>query len=308
MKIITVGGGFLDIDGLGAGVAYAELLRVQGIPAEFVSTGGMNGSVTPTIRSWDAPVNTADIVHDEDRFVVVDNSAPDWLESCVVEGKIDEIIDHHLGYEAYWRARGITTDIEFVGACSTQIYERWVRADKIDEMSKMSAGLLVSGILDNTLDFKAGVTTERDKIAYADLLKRSGLSGIWDECYFEECQDNLERNLENALIYDTKKNIQYQGYETPVNISQIAAWDGTRFMERKDELLRLTERFGAERSVHIISISEGKNYFITPSEKLRAFYGQVLGITYQGDTAISDRLWLRKEIMKMAIQKEKSGE
>lgn len=302
MKIVTAGGGFLDIDGLGAGVAYAELLTLQGIPAKFVSTGGMNGSVTPTIRSWNLPVNAADVVHDGDTFIVVDNSAPDWLEPCVVVGRIDEIIDHHLGHEAYWRERGVTTDIEFVGACSTQIYERWVRANKIDEMSKMSAGLLASGILDNTLDFKASVTTDRDKIAYAELLKKSGLRDRWDEHYFEECQEDLEGNLENALIYDTKMSIQYPGCEKPVNISQIAAWNGRRFLERKDELLRLTERFGPDRSVHIISISEGKNYFVTPSEKLRTYYGQILGVPYQGDTAASDRLWLRKEIMKQSLE------
>lgn len=302
MKIVTVGGGFLDIDGLAAGVAYAELLNVQGKQAVFVSTGGMNESVTPTIRSWGLPLKTAYEVNKDDRFIVVDNSAPDWLELFVTDEKIDEIIDHHLGHEAYWQSRGVATDIQFIGAASTLVYERWKKAGRLQDMSELSARLLWSGILDNTLNFKASVTTERDRQAARELQEKSGFGNEWAGQYFDECQQGIEQRLPDALKNDTKRGITYPGYEQPVNISQLVVWDGKRLLEKTDELLRLTELYGIERSIHLISISEGKNYFITPSVGLRHYYGHILDIRYDGEVAASDRLWLRKEIMKEAIR------
>lgn len=302
MNIVTVGGGFLDIDGLAAGVAYAELLNLQGKPAQFVSTSRMNASVTPTIKRWDLPIQTAYNVNNDDRYIVVDNSSPEWLERFVREDKIDEIVDHHLGHEAYWQERGVTTDIQFIGAASTLIYERWEKTGKRNETSQLSARLLMCGILDNTLDFKASVTTERDKKAYASLEKRAELGDGWPAQYFEECQQGIEDNLEESLRDDTKKGVHYPGHSSAVTISQLVVWDGRRLAAKKDELLELTKLYGEERSVHIVSISEGKNYFLTTSTSLQQFYEQRLGVHYNGDVAVSDRLWLRKEIMKEAIE------
>lgn len=305
MIVVTVGGGFLDIDGLGAGVAYAELLTLLGKPAAFICTGRMNASITTTIRNWELPLKTEYGVNKSNRFVVVDNSAPKFLEPFVAQDKIDEIIDHHLGNEAYWQERGVKTDIEFVGACCTQIYERWVRANKLGEMSALSARLLTTGILDNTLNLKASVTTQRDKKAYAELSKIGGLSGAWPDEYFAEVQVYIETHLSEAIKNDTKFEIQYPGYETRVTISQLVVWDGKKLLGQKDKLLVLTELYGTERSINIVSISEGKNYFLTPSVGLRGLYERILGVCYEGLIATSDRLWLRKEIMKQAIEHER---
>ena len=301
MKIVTVGGGFLDIDGLGSGVAYAELLNLLGEPARFVSTGGMNQSVTSTLRSWALPVEISYETNKDDKFVVVDNSNPEWLEGFITEDNIDEIIDHHLGHEQYWRERGIAADIEFIGAASTMIYERWQKAGKFEEMSQLSARLLACGILDNTLNFRASVSTERDKGVYDELMEKADLGHDWPRQYFEECQQGIEKNLKDAVEKDTKRNVKYPGCDAEVAISQIVVWNGRHLLDKKEELLSITEKYGVERSINIISIEEGKNYFITTSTGLREFYGQVLGLKYKDDFATSERMWLRKEMMQKAI-------
>lgn len=302
MKVVTVGGGFLDIDGLGAGVAYAELLNLLGEPAEFVCTGKMNASVPEVVRRWKPPIRTHYAPTQSDRFIVVDNSAPKFLEPFVREEQIEEIIDHHLVHEQYWRDRGVKIDVEFIGACCTQIYERWQRASKLDAMSELSARLMMSGILDNTLNFQASITTERDKVAYADLINRANLSDGWSEQYFSSCQKYIEQNLAESMHNDTKADMRFPGYDTSVTICQIVVWDGGDLVQDKVNLLGITERYGLERSIDIISISENRTYFVTRSEGIKNFFETTLGVEFEGDTAVASRMWLRKEIMKKAIE------
>ena len=71
-------------------------------------------------------------------------------------------------------------------------------------MSKDIAILLMSAILDNTLNFQAKVTNERDKIAYKKLQKIASVNDNYAEKYFLECQQNIERDLKVSIENDTK--------------------------------------------------------------------------------------------------------
>src|SRR6187549_2123290 len=102
MKIITSGSSFLDIDAYTCMIAYAELLTSQGIPAQAISTAPLNESITKTIRSWPVEFQTTYSPSAEDTYTLVDTSTPEFFETFVDVTRIDSIIDHHPGYEAYW--------------------------------------------------------------------------------------------------------------------------------------------------------------------------------------------------------------
>lgn len=58
MKIVTSGAPYMDIDAYGGCVAYAELLRILGSHARAVSTAPLNESISKTVRSWQAPLQS----------------------------------------------------------------------------------------------------------------------------------------------------------------------------------------------------------------------------------------------------------
>jgi inorganic pyrophosphatase len=59
MHIVTTGFTYADIDGYAGCVAYAELLRAQGIDAEAISTAPPNQSVSKTVLSWNPQIKNA---------------------------------------------------------------------------------------------------------------------------------------------------------------------------------------------------------------------------------------------------------
>ena len=57
--------------------------------------------------------------------------------------------------------------------------------------------------------------------------------------------------------------------------------------------------------LNIISITEGKSYFLCPDPKLQEPFMKLLDIQFQENQAAADRLWLRKEISKAAQEASK---
>ena len=129
----------------------------------------INESITPNLLKLDSKLEEYE-KHDTDEFIIIDVSNKDYFDDIVVENKVIEVIDHHVGCEEYWKNKlGEKANIEFIGAVATLIVELYEKEKLIEKMPKDIAYLLMSAILDNTLNFKAKVTTDRDKVAYKKL-------------------------------------------------------------------------------------------------------------------------------------------
>jgi len=302
MKIVTAGKAFTDIDAYGGCIAYAELLQKQGIDAKAVSTAPLNESITKTVRSWDAPLDTTYTPSDDDTFTLVDVSEAKHFESFVDLDRIDMVIDHHPGFEAFWRERiGDNAHIEAVGAACTQVYELWQQAGLLDRMSAVSAKLLVCGILDNTLNFGAAITTDRDKAAYGDLMKRSGLPEDWPATYFSECQEQVLTDLLAAAKNDTK-TLEFRTFSVPMRVGQVVVWDAGSVLDAKTTLEQVVGGTEPYWFVNIVSIAEGKSYLYATSGAVKVWLAELLDVSFDGDLAAASRMWLRKEILSEDLQ------
>lgn len=294
--IVTSGKKFLDIDAFAGCIAYAELLRLQGIEAKAVSTATMNESITQTARELGGELLTDYASTDDDVFVIIDVSEPDFLDRVVNPAKIVSIIDHHLGFEAYWQERHIEDiDIELIGAACTQVYERWQRAGLIDSISPVSARLLSLGILDNTLHFTAKVCAQRDIDAYQHLAMLGNVPPDWATHYFQECQESIVTDLPLALENDTKQ-MDFPGYDSTLKVGQLVVWDASEIV---DDVAKMVE--DRLHVVNLVSIKDNTSYLLTHDLSIRLFLEEILGVHFDDAVATAKRMWLRKEIMKAAI-------
>lgn len=302
MKIVTAGSRYLDIDAYAGAIAYAELLRAQGEQAEAVSTAPWNESVSRTVRSWEGRLKTDYVAGEDDTFTLIDVSDPDYFDSFVDLGRVDEVIDHHPGFEDYWRERiGDRAHIEFIGAACTLVYERWVDAGLFDQMSETSAKLLVSGILDNTLNFTAHVTTGRDKAAYAALMDHAHILGSWAAQYFTECQQAILAKAEPSICNDSKV-LKFKTYPGALGVGQLAVWDASDVLrEHKTVIERVMTGVQPEWFMNLVSISEGCSYFVCKDAGVQNWLAGLLGVTFEDDVAKANRMWLRKEIIKQDL-------
>lgn len=301
MILVTSGAKYLDIDAYACCIAYAELLQLRAKDAQAISTAVLNKSITPSLRALPVAIDTHYQSHKDDTYVLVDLSDPDQFDTIVDLTQVEEVFDHHPGFEQYWSKKlGDRSHIEFLGAAATLIYEQWQQFGKFNAMSQSSAKLLAAAILDNTLNFGAGTTTQRDKSAYHLLSKHASLDDAWAAQYFSECQQGVAADLPKALQNDTKF-LKFANLPEKLCVGQLAVWDASSLIA--NELPTIATTLSAMQSewfVNIISISEGYSYFLTPSSVIQQWLHELLGVNFEGDAAKADKLWLRKEIIKAA--------
>ncbi|MEJ0072876.1 MAG: DHH family phosphoesterase [Candidatus Saccharibacteria bacterium] len=296
---MTSGSQFLDIDAYGGCVAYAELLQCQGKPAQAASSAPLNESITAMIRSWDAPLATDYQPQPDDTFTLIDVSDPEFFDPMVDMARITGVIDHHTGFEEYWQDRlGEKAAIDFIGAACTLVYEQWQQANRLSDISRLAARLLVAGILDNTLYFRSGVTSERDQAAYGELMKRADLPATWPAQYFTDCQAAIEADLPGALHSDTK--IITESDVLPGRMGQLVIWNGKDLLARRREDIAAAYGEESDWLVSVVSIDENCNYFLAGSAVIQAKFAKLMNVEFREGLAVSDRLWLRKEILKRA--------
>src|SRR3990167_1284698 len=292
MNIVTSGSQFIDIDAYSGCIAYAELLQKQGKEAQAVSTAPINESVTPTIRGWQAVLATDYKPSPKDNFVLIDVSDPAFFDSFVDQDRVSEVIDHHTGFEDHWKQRiGDGAHIEFIGAACTLVYERWAANQKVREMSTASARLLMSGILDNTLNFEAGVSTDRDKSAYQALEPQADLPEDWPDQYFSECQAQIEADLAGAIANDYKLLVPNE--VTPRILAQVVVWDGspdTFIKPRLQEVREVLEADSEDWAMNLISIHDGRSYLLSVNPSTQQKFEKLFGGSFANNVMALDKL------------------
>jgi len=305
MNIVTSRYPFIDIDAYGSMVGYAELLSMQGRPTRAATSSKFNESIPDSLRALNAPIDTNYQPQPGEGFTLVDVSDPKSFDPMVNPDRITEIIDHHPGFEAYWRHLiGPRATIQPIGAVCTLIYERWAKASVLDAMDPRTAVLLAAGILDNTLNFQARITSPRDKEAYRDLQGIAKLSDSWAATYFTDCQQGIERNLEQAIKNDTKI-VEFRGQPNLYAVGQIVIWDAQSIInDHLDTIERTVSSMQPTWFMNVISIKGDKSYFVCTDPGIQSWLSSLLGVRFIGTIAPADRLWLRKEIIMEALIKQ----
>lgn len=302
MKVVTSGLKYLDIDAYAGCIAYAELLRLTGVDAIAFSSAAINESITQTIRLWAVEFSSDYEIGSNDTFILIDVSEPEYIEKNVNIDRVEEVIDHHPGLEKYWQQRlGDKSHIEFIGAACTLVYERWNAANLLDKMSVLSARLLICGILDNTLNFGAAITTRRDIDAYDTLLTKAKLPDDWTAQYFTECQEAILQDIAAAIQNDTKI-LSFKSFEQPICFGQLVVWEEKQVLTgHQDVLKEVLSNMKPDWLMNLVDISESKSYFVTENTHVQAWLSELLSVRFDGSVAIADRLWLRKEVIQQDI-------
>lgn len=298
MKIVTSGSKYVDIDAYAGIIAYSNLLNLKGVLAKAVSTAKLNESITSSLLELNIGLDKYE-KNDDDDFIIIDVSNKNYFDDIVNENKIVEVIDHHTGFEEYWKNKlGENAKIEFIGSVATLIVEDYEKENLLEKMSKDIAILLMSAIIDNTLNFKAKVTNERDRIAYKKLEKIVGSLLNYEERYFLECQQNIEENLKLSIENDTKTEKICD--ILPLAFSQLTLWNKDFILSNKNIVYETLNNISDEWMMNVISLEEGKSYIIAINTEVRRNLEKLFDKSFQNDIMELENVWLRKEIIKKA--------
>lgn len=296
--IITTGSKYLEIDGYASILAYKHLLKELGYNVSCVSTAIPNESITPLIR--DIPLTLDDYEKCEDeKFIILDTSNPEWFDKIVDINKITELIDHHTGFEEYWKEKeNVKVQIEFIGSVCTIIYEKYVQHNLTSSLDSNICKLLIAGILDNTLNLKASITTKRDIDAYNSLLKIGNINSNWGKEYFLSCQEIIENSLWETIKLNVK--VEHINEFLPNIFGQLLILEKGRILNRKNEIFEVMKSYGEEWMINIICLDDGKSYILSKGENTKRKLEKLFNISFADDIMIINKIMLRKEIMKKA--------
>lgn len=301
MIIITTGAPYADIDSIACAFAYKDLLTAKKIKSEIVFSGPINASVPKSVMDWGVKVKNKLSTEKNNIFVIVDISEKIKFPKFVDEDKIQAIYDHRLMFRDEWVGKNIDVKIEEVGACATLIWEE-IRSQGLEgSISILSAKLTYTAIFSNTLNFKAGVTTDRDKKAFDAVQKICKLDPRWIEDYYKGTEEEIYLNPKKAILNDTK--VVDLSKSSKIVVGQMELWNSRDFIEKNKKIIKevLSELDQTEWFMTAPSISEGKNYIYTENEEIKKILEDIIGAKFQGDVGVTDKLWLRKEILKKLL-------
>lgn len=167
------------------------------------------------------------------KLILVDHNEKKQAVDGVEEAEILEIVDHHRVGDLQ-TISPIYFHNEPVGSTSTLVAEKFINMKLT--LSKNLAGLLLSGILSDTMLFKSPTTTGKDLSIAAKLQEISGLEPLsWGKAIFENSHQ-LDKRDDEELIYEDLK--EYSSEELIFAISQIETVDLASFSRRKASLLK----------------------------------------------------------------------
>ncbi len=300
MIVITSGSRYIDIDAYATCIGYRELLKLKGIEAKAITTAKLNESVTKSLLKLNIRLDEYK-PQETDEFIVIDVSDKEYFDNIVKLDNIIEIIDHHVGFEEEWKQKlGEKSNIEFIGAVATIIVEAYENENLLDKMNSDVAYLLMAAILDNTLNFKAKITTERDKIAYEKLENIVG-NNEYSERYFLECQHDIEENLAEAISNDTK--LDNINEIIPYVFGQLTVWDKKNIINNKKIIYDVLNSFGNEWMMNLICLKDGKSYIVCENPNVKTRLEKLMENKFIEDIMTLPEVWLRKEIIKKSKNK-----
>ncbi|MEX2514603.1 MAG: hypothetical protein WD335_00535 [Candidatus Paceibacterota bacterium] len=300
MIAITSGEKYVDVDALACAVVYQELLTQEEKAAIVVFSGDLNHSISPLVKSQeyntrkDLPENSIE------GFVLVDVSDPEHIASFVDLQKVKEVYDHHYGFIDFWESKisPENSKIEMIGACATLIWEEFKKRGSSD-ISTSSANLLSLAIVSNTLNLNSPLTSDRDRAALDELEKYINFPSDWKKKYFSELEEFIFSNPKKAIINDTKIE-KIPQLEKPLVIGQIELWDGSDFVKNNIDSIRdsLGQKSNPYWMISIPSIKEGWNYIYSENDMVKMLIQKVTGCSFLDNVCITNKLILRKEILR----------
>ncbi len=248
MSVYVVGHKNPDTDSVTAAIAYAELMKAKG--EDYIPC--VQGEINPETKvvldkfGFAAPELMTDATGK--KIALVDHSdlmqAPDNLS----DGEVVAIIDHH-------KIGDVTTNnpILFCAmpvGCTGTVLNTLYGLNDVTVDSKV-AGLMLSAILSDTVNFKSPTCTDADKAAVAELAKIAGVDDT-DELFMDmlKAKSSVEGIPADKLLNRDYKDFDMNGNKVGCGQLELATLD--QVADIRDDLYKAMQEQKAAGGHHTI--------------------------------------------------------
>ena len=233
-KIFVFGHQKPDTDAIASSVAFAELSRQRGLNAEVVALGTPNEETQFVLDYFgvEAPrVVTSAKEEGVDTVILTDHNEFQQSISDIEYVTIFGVVDHHR-VDNFRTAAPLFMQIEPVGSASSIVYRQFKAEGR--ELSRENAGLLLSGLISDTLLLKSPTTHFTDHKVAEELAEIAGVNLEEYGLAMLKAGTNLSTKTPEELIDIDAKTFELNG--SKVRIAQVNTVDIPEVLERLADL------------------------------------------------------------------------
>ncbi len=249
--IFVVGHKNPDTDSIACAIAYATLLRMLHPHETIIAAraGSISDETNFVLKRF--KIKPPALIRDGTKkvLVLVDHNEYSQAIKDIHEAKIIEVIDHHRISGDIKTIAPIPFESDVRGSTSTIIYERFMLYNR--QMSREVAGLLLSGILSDTLLLKSPTTTKRDREAVKHLSRVVGVDYREYGAEMLEAGCNIIRHSPKKIITSDLKEFRDKKL---VAIGQVPVINLKDISHIKHKLLIEMEELAKKRGYYVFAL------------------------------------------------------
>ena len=202
------------------------------------------------------------------KCILVDHNESDQSVLGLDEAEILEIVDHH-------KIGDLTTNqpINFrnmtVGSTNTIIYSLY--KENNEDIPYEIAGLMLSGILSDTLALTSPTTTSYDKVAVSSLSKLIGIDYKEYANLMFKAGTSLEGKTKEQIVNEDVKVFPVDGKK--VLISQVFTLNCDEILKEKEDYIKIVEQIKIDKNCDLVllcitDIIKNGSYILYPESDL----------------------------------------
>lgn len=269
-----------DTDSILSAILYSKFLKSKGEKAEAIKLGEINNETKFVLEKFSVDIpETKEELSKNSEIILVDHNENVQSINNIDELIIDSIIDHHR-FDIRTE-KPINIRAEKIGSTCSVLYK--IFKEQNYEISKKEAGLLISGIISDTLYFRSPTSTDEDKKIMEKLNKIAEIKNL--EKYslemFNAKSDLGDIEVEKIVKMDYKE-FEFGGEKYGVGVIETTNPD--YIFGRKEEIVEALNKIKKEEGlkgimVSVIDILNEHNKTIVADEH----EAEILRAVFQGE-------------------------
>ena len=288
-----------DTDATGSAIIWAWYLNEHtSNDAQAFVLGELNTETQFVLSHWKMPTpKLLESITAGEGVTIVDTNNPQELPENIAEANIIEIIDHHKLVAGLETNLPPTITMRPLACTATIIYD--LMGEQTETMPTEIAGVMLSCILSDTLEFRSPTTTPHDKDVAEKLAEKLGINIQEYAAEMFAAKSDVSSFTDSGLIkLDSKK---FELGDKNLRVSVIETTTPATVLERKDGIVSaITETIAAEGDVDevlffIVDILKEEATVLTYNDLTKEIIEKSFAVAVEGDTEVLPGIVSRKK-------------
>jgi manganese-dependent inorganic pyrophosphatase len=267
--------------------------------------GDINKETAFVLKRWDVEQPAIlEKLTENDRVAIVDTNNPQELPDTINQTNIVYIIDHHKLTGGLETKTPLNMTVRPIASTASVIYD--LLGEHSDSLPKNMAGLVLSCILSDTLEFRSPTTTPHDKDIAEKLAKYLGvnISEYANEMF--AAKSDVSDYTDSGLIHMDSKTFAVGGKN--FRISVVETTTPQNILARKDGIIAaIHQEVAGDDNIDgvlffIVDILKEEATVLAYDELTKRVISASFGVSVEEDTEILPGIMSRKKQILPALK------